>query len=595
MPKNKKSTVWNYFTKKDQNFASCNYNECNQKISVQQGNTSTMRRHLLSIHNIDVEKDEYEKAPKHSKMLDNFLVKTSLEEIVSKMAAVDGFSIRKITQSEFIRQSLSLRGMKLPADEKSVMALVHKFMQKVKQQVIKDFQQDLSESKKFSITLDEWTSVGNRRFLNINLHTVSLKCINLGVVRILGSCDAMKMIQLVEEHLKSFGLSFKHDIVASTGDGASVMIKFGRESFAIYQICLDHGLHLAVTKTFYEEIFLTEGTAEEDLGETDNFDEINDDLSFDEIEAQNVSESFSFKENINIVRQIAIFFKNSAVRSDLFKSKCREKFQKEQQLSLDCKTRWNSMLKMLETFIKLYDVTKEALNELGSEHLLTNLNLELIKSIALALKPVEVTLNAMSEKKATLRTAYIAINFMREKLNEQESDISRALLKNIDHYINNRINCGIMDLMNSLNNLNKIPSKASIELATVLMNRLFPSSNTSSDEETVNDIQLISNDEVPSLEDELRVLLEAPIATPPRVDRFKKLRQEFSLSKSNGELTDNLKRLLDAINTIKPTSIDSERAFSVANNFCTKIRSRLSDKSLHALVFLKYYFINKNI
>ncbi len=42
--------------------------------------------------------------------------------------------------------------------------------------------------------------------------------------------------------------------------------------------------------------------------------------------------------------------------------------------------------------------------------------------------------------------------------------------------------------------------------------------------------------------------------------------------------------------SLKPTSTDVERVFSVCTNFCTKIRSRLSDKSLQALVFLKYYY-----
>lgn len=73
-----------------------------------------MRHHLLTIHNIDVEKDGSEKAPKQMK--------------TSMMATVDGFSIRKITQSELIRKSLSLRGMRLPADESSVVSLVQRFM-----------------------------------------------------------------------------------------------------------------------------------------------------------------------------------------------------------------------------------------------------------------------------------------------------------------------------------------------------------------------------------------------------------------------------------------------------------------------------------
>jgi hypothetical protein len=41
---------------------------------------------------------------------------------------------------------------------------------------------------------------------------------------------------------------------------------------------------------------------------------------------------------------------------------------------------------------------------------------------------------------------------------------------------------------------------------------------------------------------------------------------------------------------IRPTSIDPEGAFSSAGIFCTKIRSRLSDKSLDNLAFLRSWF-----
>ena len=56
----------------------------------------------------------------------------------------------------------------------------------------------------------------------------------------------------------------------------------------------------------------------------------------------------------------------------------------------------------------------------------------------------------------------------------------------------------------------------------------------------------------------------------------------------------NLKKLSEALMTIPPTSIESERAFSTSSNFCTKKRSSLSDFSLNTLVFLKYYFLSED-
>ena len=51
--------------------------------------------------------------------------------------------------------------------------------------------------------------------------------------------------------------------------------------------------------------------------------------------------------------------------------------------------------------------------------------------------------------------------------------------------------------------------------------------------------------------------------------------------------------LYESLLSIAPTSVESERAFSAAGLFCTKIRSALSDLTLNVLCFLRYYFINK--
>ena len=71
---------------------------------------------------------------------------------------------------------------------------------------------------------------------------------------------------------------------------------------------------------------------------------------------------------------------------------------------------------------------------------------------------------------------------------------------------------------------------------------------------------------------------------------FKWLKSEFTLYKNTGQRTENLQKLYNALLSIKPTSTDVERAFSICTNFCTKIRSRLSDDALKALVILKFYY-----
>jgi hypothetical protein len=43
--------------------------------------------------------------------------------------------------------------------------------------------------------------------------------------------------------------------------------------------------------------------------------------------------------------------------------------------------------------------------------------------------------------------------------------------------------------------------------------------------------------------------------------------------------------------TVKPTSVDSERAFSAAGQICTKIRLNLNDNSVGQLCLLKAHYI----
>lgn len=53
-----------------------------------------------------------------------------------------------------------------------------------------------------------------------------------------------------------------------------------------------------------------------------------------------------------------------------------------------------------------------------------------------------------------------------------------------------------------------------------------------------------------------------------------------------------LEKMLLITKTLRPTTCDCERAFSVAGYFCSRLRSKLDDESLNTLCFLKSYFKN---
>ena len=79
-------------------------------------------------------------------------------------------------------------------------------MQLVKQyEVTKDammeMQQSLRSGKRFSLSLDEYSSIKHKRYLNINVHQDIHKFFNFGMVAISGRMTAEKTVEEVENKL----------------------------------------------------------------------------------------------------------------------------------------------------------------------------------------------------------------------------------------------------------------------------------------------------------------------------------------------------------------------------------------------------------
>ena len=91
-----------------------------------------------------------------------------------------------------------------------------------------EMQQTLNSGKRFSLSLDEYSSLRLKRYLNINVHQDKYKFWNMGMVAISGRMTAEKTVDEVENNLSEFSLSLSRQIVAVITDGVSAMVKFGQ-------------------------------------------------------------------------------------------------------------------------------------------------------------------------------------------------------------------------------------------------------------------------------------------------------------------------------------------------------------------------------
>lgn len=68
------------------------------------------------------------------------------------------------------------------------------------------------------------------------------------------------------------------------------------------------------------------------------------------------------------------------------------------------------------------------------------------------------------------------------------------------------------------------------------------------------------------------------------------IKTEFTVFQTSGVRGRCLQSAYNYLLSVPPASVEAERAFSAAGLLCTKIRSRMSDKSLDALCFLRSYY-----
>ncbi|KAI6648071.1 hypothetical protein LOD99_8274 [Oopsacas minuta] len=71
---------------------------------------------------------------------------------------------------------------------------------------------------------------------------------------------------------------------------------------------------------------------------------------------------------------------------------------------------------------------------------------------------------------------------------------------------------------------------------------------------------------------------------------YQTMKDEIDLFRKTGTKSKHLNLLLNALDSIPPTSVESEKVFSATGLFITKIRSRLGDGIMDTLCFLKKLF-----
>ncbi|CAG5019360.1 unnamed protein product [Parnassius apollo] len=265
----------------------------------------------------------HEAPQKKTKLTDYYVSDSSKELRVTRMAASDGIPLSKFCTSEDLRHVFKKSGYDLPKSPTTITSIVLELYDNTKNALIRLLKEVKSQNKRFTMTFDEWTSTRNKRYMNINIHSKDLEPANyknLGLVRIKCSMPADVGTQLIQQHLSNFGLSLE-DIVAFTTDGASVMVKMGKNFDGHNQLCFAHGIQLAVLDVLYKS--KNQSTPNPNPEQQDkelDYDSEDSEENYGGfyIEIPRIPESeFLYKDTIKKVRDLVKSFKKSPLKNDL--------------------------------------------------------------------------------------------------------------------------------------------------------------------------------------------------------------------------------------------------------------------------------------
>lgn len=228
---------------------------------------------------------------------------TSQSLVLSRLVCIDNISINTISKSKDIRTGIELQTRKtLPSSNSTLRSMVIEFHRAI----VDEISYRLSEEGSFSVTCDEWTSLANQRYLNVNCH-LSTKTFCLGLTRINNKANSQNLLDLIKQKIGNFSAKLDN-ITAITCDGAAVMKKLGRIAGTQLQLCFNHAIHLAV----YDAIFL----AIDPMNQSDNSSDEEETLT-NSVEVINEAPSTTYIDEIlEKVRKIVRSFRKSPVKND---------------------------------------------------------------------------------------------------------------------------------------------------------------------------------------------------------------------------------------------------------------------------------------
>lgn len=166
------SAVWKYFLREtDGKFAKCTFlkdeTQCLKEIKISNSGTRSLINHLKT-HNITIDN---QKSICDSNRILKYCESKDISKEYSEMVASSGWSFNSIANSDSVYKGLEARGFtNMIKNPSSIKDLVLSYYEKCKKKDLVLIKEHLAKKEFFSLSIDEWSSFGLTRYLNLILH-----------------------------------------------------------------------------------------------------------------------------------------------------------------------------------------------------------------------------------------------------------------------------------------------------------------------------------------------------------------------------------------------------------------------------------------
>jgi len=320
------------------------------------------------------------------------------------------------------------------------------------------------------------------------------------------------------------------------------------------------------------------------------------------------------------VRKVVKLFKRSPTKNDAqLQPYVKQEFGQEITLLLDCRTRWNSLVDMLSRFLQLHGPIQKALIDLGKACLINDGDFTVLQEMVSCLEPLKLCMSALCRRDTNLLSGEAALNFCLIELQKQNSELARTVAEVLGTRIQQRRkqHAGVLQYLHSNTAWQTategfaIPSNDTIrKFIHKLITRLeTPKNETSSASDSSANAtpapagstpESETTDDECTLQHKLELAMRESVVAATQChssaskDADKKLdssiKAEMAIFSSSGRRGRCLEQAYNYLLSIPPTSVEAERAFSATGVLCTKLRSRLDDRTLDTLCFLRSYY-----